>query len=60
MNESVVWQEQLLATKFFVPTFSHNMVPRTRLTSMLDRGLQYKLTLLSAPAGFGKTTLVSD
>ena len=60
MNESRAWQEQLLATKFFVPAFSHTMVSRPRLTSLLDRGLQYKLTLLSAPAGFGKTTLMSD
>ena len=51
---------QLLATKFFIPTKQQNLVPRPRLLKMLDKALSRKLTLLSAPAGFGKTTLVSD
>jgi LuxR family transcriptional regulator, maltose regulon positive regulatory protein len=36
------------------------MVRRSRLIERLDAGLHGKLTLVSAPAGFGKTTLVSD
>jgi LuxR family maltose regulon positive regulatory protein len=35
-------------------------VPRLRLTRRLDRGAEAALTLVSAPAGFGKTTLLSD
>jgi LuxR family maltose regulon positive regulatory protein len=36
------------------------VVPRPRLSEHLDRGAQSKLTLISAPAGFGKTTLLAD
>jgi LuxR family maltose regulon positive regulatory protein len=35
-------------------------VPRPRLSERLDRGTASKLTLVSAPAGFGKTTLVTE
>jgi LuxR family maltose regulon positive regulatory protein len=35
-------------------------VPRPRLIERLDAGLHRKLTLVSAPAGFGKTTLLSE
>jgi LuxR family maltose regulon positive regulatory protein len=55
----VGWQEQLLATKFFVPVASHALIARPRLFSLLDEGRQCPLTLVSAPAGFGKTTLLS-
>src|SRR5438105_9958533 len=51
--------EQLLSTKFFVPSFSSALVPRPRLTRLLDEGIGCPLTLVSAPAGFGKTTLLS-
>jgi LuxR family maltose regulon positive regulatory protein len=51
--------EQLLSTKFFVPSFSSALVPRPRLTRLLDEGSGCPLTLVSAPAGFGKTTLLS-
>ena len=50
----------LLATKLFVPPARTNLVPRPRLLERLQHGLHGKLTLISAPAGFGKTTLVSD
>ena len=53
-------KNQLLATKFFIPPKQPNWVSRPRLMQMLDGALSCKLTLLSAPAGFGKTTLVSD
>ena len=51
--------DQLLSTKFFIPASSHVLVPRPRLSSLLDEGLRCSLTLVSAPAGFGKTTLLS-
>jgi LuxR family maltose regulon positive regulatory protein len=51
----------LLTTKLFVPPPRPNLVPRPRLIQRLDEGLRlgHRLTLLSAPAGFGKTTLLS-
>ncbi len=49
----------LLATKLYVPTVRPDLVARRRLIERLDEGLQRRLTLVSAPAGFGKTTLVS-
>lgn len=51
--------EHLLNTKFFVPTTRPAHVPRPRLIERLNGGLRHKMTLISAPAGFGKTTLVS-
>ena len=49
----------VLATKLFVPARRPELVARDRLTEQLDR-VRQRLTLISAPAGFGKTTLVSD
>jgi LuxR family maltose regulon positive regulatory protein len=50
----------LLETKFYVPRPRRRLVPRPRLTARLNRGVESKLTLVSAPAGFGKTTLLSE
>lgn len=54
--------DELLGTKFFLPPLRPNLVPRERLLERLDQGLAlgHKLTLISAPAGFGKTTLASE
>ncbi|MGC9468744.1 MAG: LuxR C-terminal-related transcriptional regulator [Anaerolineae bacterium] len=49
----------LLATKFYVPVIRPEFVPRPRLLDRLNEGLHRKLSLVSAPAGFGKTTLLS-
>ncbi len=49
----------ILTTKLSWSTTSDGLVPRPRLTRLLDAGLQGALTLIIAPAGFGKTTLVS-
>lgn len=51
---------QLLATKLHIPSSSHSLVPRPRLLERLNQGMERKLTLLSAPAGFGKTTLLCE
>jgi LuxR family maltose regulon positive regulatory protein len=51
---------QLLTTKFFIPSTRTGLVSRQRLIEQLNDGLSRKLTLVSAPAGFGKTTLVSE
>ncbi len=50
----------ILTTKLYSPPTRPEFVPRPRLIERLNDGLQRKLTLISAPAGFGKTTLVSD
>jgi LuxR family maltose regulon positive regulatory protein len=50
----------LLETKFYVPRARRDLVPRPRLAERLDRGSASKLTLISAPAGFGKTTLLTE
>jgi ATP/maltotriose-dependent transcriptional regulator MalT len=49
----------ILATKLYIPRLRPNMVSRPRLLERLNEGLHRKLTLIAAPAGFGKTTLVS-
>src|SRR5690349_15765332 len=50
----------ILATKLYIPPPRPKVVTRTRLIERLNNGLHHKLTLISAPAGFGKTTLVSE
>jgi len=51
---------QLLATKLYLPWPRPDLVARPRLFARLDAGLQGTLTLVCAPAGFGKTTLLAD
>jgi LuxR family maltose regulon positive regulatory protein len=48
----------VLKTKLYIPTLRPDLVRRTHLIELLQAGLQRRLILLSAPAGFGKTTLV--
>ena len=50
----------LLETKLYVPRSRRDLVPRPRLSERLDRGTALKLTIVSAPAGFGKTTLLTQ
>ena len=50
----------VLVTKLFIPAARPELVSRPRLIEQLDEGLNRKLTLVSAPAGFGKTTLVTE
>ena len=49
----------ILATKLYLPPLRPNLVLRPRLLERLNEGLHRTLTLISAPAGFGKTTLLS-
>lgn len=53
-------QIPLLQTKLLVPHTLSGLVPRQRLNDSLDRALQGKLTLVTAPAGFGKTTVIAE
>jgi LuxR family maltose regulon positive regulatory protein len=52
--------DPLIATKLYLPQPRGDIVPRPRLVEKLDSGLQGKVTVVSAPAGYGKTTLLSD
>ena len=52
--------ENLLPTKFFLPPAPAGFVVRPHLIDDLDQALKHRLTLVSAPAGAGKTTLVSN
>ena len=53
-------ETSLLATKLFVPAAKPGLVARPRLVERLNSALGYGLILVSAPAGFGKTTLLSE
>jgi LuxR family maltose regulon positive regulatory protein len=50
----------LLATKFHIPKRRRNAVARPRLSARLGRARDASLVLVSAPAGFGKTTLLTE
>ncbi|MBE2222902.1 MAG: hypothetical protein IAF02_15260 [Anaerolineae bacterium] len=50
----------LLQTKLYVPRLRPFLIHRPRLIAKLNQGLHRPLTLISAPAGFGKTTLVTE
>lgn len=50
----------ILSTKLHIPSPRPQTVLRSRLVNRLNNGLHSKLTLVSAPAGFGKTTLISE
>lgn len=52
--------DALIATKLQVPRVRAERVARPRLRERLNAGLALPLTLVSAPAGFGKTTLVAE
>ena len=51
---------RLLSTKLYVPPMPKEILPRPRLVEMLSAGLDRRLTLVSAPMGFGKTTLLTE
>jgi LuxR family maltose regulon positive regulatory protein len=51
---------QLLETKLHIPRWRRSLVARPRLSERLSRGAESALTLVSAPAGFGKTTLLAE
>ncbi len=52
--------DSLVSTKLRVPQARPNLVARPRLAKRLGREAGRRLTLLSAPAGFGKTTLLLE
>lgn len=52
--------QPLLTTKLFMPPVPRDWVRRPRLIDQVASGLTVRLTLVSAPAGYGKTTLICD
>jgi LuxR family maltose regulon positive regulatory protein len=53
-------RDRLLTTKLYIPPRRSELVPRPRLIERLSEGLSRQLTLICTPAGFGKTTLLSE
>ena len=49
-----------LATNLYIPPLRPKLVSHPRLIERFNAGLNCKLTLISAPAGFGKTALLSE
>ena len=49
----------LLSTKFIIPPARAEWISRPRLLERLDQASEFRLVLISAPAGYGKTTLLS-
>ena len=58
--KGLMTQDPLLRTKLHVPPLRPKLVSRPRLMERLSAGLHRNLILVSAPAGFGKTTLLSE
>ena len=50
----------ILVTKLYIPPPPPRVVPRVHLIERLNEGLHRKVTIISAPAGFGKTTLLAE
>jgi LuxR family maltose regulon positive regulatory protein len=57
---SLEQSKHLLRTKFYVPPIRSKQIARPRLTDLINDGLDRAFILVSAPAGYGKTTLVSS
>lgn len=51
---------RILSTKLYIPLARPHLVARPRLLDRLNQGLTHRLVLISGPAGFGKTTLLSE
>ncbi len=60
ISDNTSWNESLLATRLSPPIFRSQIVHRARLTEQLWAGMHCKLTLVVAPAGYGKTTLLGE
>jgi LuxR family maltose regulon positive regulatory protein len=59
-DRRLITTEALLKTKLYVPRAHPNLVSRTCLIKRLEEGMSRKLTLISASASFGKTTILSE
>ncbi|MBN1315539.1 MAG: hypothetical protein JXA42_08725 [Anaerolineales bacterium] len=52
--------QPLIKTKLHIPNLPASLIPRPQLFAKLEHGVKCALTLISAPAGYGKTTLLSE
>jgi LuxR family maltose regulon positive regulatory protein len=52
--------QPLIKTKLFIPRLRKDYVPRPQLLEKIEQGSKKTLTLISAPAGYGKTTLLAE
>src|SRR4030095_59609 len=59
-HEETGMASPLVETKLYPPRLRRSLVARPRLSGRLNRGSASRLTLISAPAGFGKTTLLAE
>jgi LuxR family maltose regulon positive regulatory protein len=60
MEARALFFEPLLMPKLQLPRLQKGLLPREHLLALLDQGLEHKVTLVSAPAGYGKSTLVAQ
>src|SRR5690349_761773 len=58
-KECEMLKNDLLASKLHVPQLRAKLIPRPHVIEILDQGTRRSLTLISAPAGSGKTTILS-
>lgn len=58
-TNQIPWVDRKLTTKLYLPTARQVLVDRPKLLEKLESGLKGRLTLISAPAGFGKTSLIT-
>jgi len=54
------YNDPILSTKLYIPRAHPDRVPRPRLIERMNESMQRPLTLVCAPAGYGKTTLLSE
>lgn len=61
-NQSIIFPESLLITKLTAPQNRQNLIVRDELIRQMDEGFltQPQIVVITAPAGFGKTTLVAE
>ena len=58
--DSMIMTDSIIQTKLHLPYTRPKLVPRPRLQEQITQGLRGPLTLVTAPAGFGKTTLIAS
>ena len=59
-DQAVSYEQPLLRTKISIPTLPPDFVSRPRLTELIERGVKGSMTLLCAPAGYGKTSMLTE
>ena len=60
MGQAATVETPLLQTKLYIPPSQPNHISRSHLVQHINEGTGRKLTLIAAPAGFGKTSLLSQ